>query len=61
LGLRFGNPDFCSLLGLGADFDLRERDFDAFGVIVRDEFGVSNLVNERFASSSKVIDIESLG
>ena len=56
-----GNPDFGSLFCLGADFNLRERDFDAFGVIVRDEFGVSNLVNERFAASSKIIDIESLG
>jgi hypothetical protein len=56
-----GNPDFGSLLCLSADFDLRERDFDAFGVIVWDEFGVSNLVNEWFAASSKVINVESLG
>jgi hypothetical protein len=49
------------LLGLGADFDLAERDFDTFGVIVWDEFGVSNLVNERFATSSEIINVESLG
>jgi hypothetical protein len=61
LGLRFGNPDFGSLLGLSADFDLRERDFDAFWVIVWDEVGVSNLVNERFAASSEIINVESLG
>ena len=59
--LRLGNPDFGSLLCLGADFDLRERDVDAFGVIVWDEFGVADLVNERFASSSKVINVESFG
>jgi len=56
--LRLGNPDFGSLLCLGADFDLRERDVDAFGVIVRDEVCVSDLVDKWFAASCKIVNIE---
>jgi hypothetical protein len=61
LGFRLGNPDLRALFFLSFDFDLIESDFDAFGVIVWDEFGVSNLINERLASSSEVINVERFG
>jgi hypothetical protein len=49
------------LLGLGADFDLAERDFDTFGVIVGDEVRVSDLVDKWFAASCKIVNVECFG
>jgi hypothetical protein len=46
---------------LGFDFNLRERDVDAFWVIVWDEVGVSDLVDKWFAASCKIINVESFG
>jgi hypothetical protein len=43
------------------DFDLFEDDFDAFGVVVWDEFCVSDLVDKWFAASCKVVNIECSG
>lgn len=41
-----------------ADFLLEELELDALGVVVRDEGGVSELVDERFATARKIIGIE---
>jgi hypothetical protein len=46
------------LLGLGFDFNLAERDFDAFWVIVWDEVSVSDLVDKWFAASCKIVNVE---
>jgi hypothetical protein len=41
-----------------ADFLLAELEFDAGRVVVRDEGGVSDLVDERFATACEIIGIE---
>jgi hypothetical protein len=41
-----------------ADFLLAELEFDARRVVVRDEGGVSELVDERFAAACEIIGIE---
>jgi len=40
------------------DFFLDELEFDAFWIIIRDELGISELIDERFAASCKIVQVE---
>lgn len=42
------------------DFFLDELKFDALRIIVRDELGISELIDERLATSCKVVQIEDI-
>jgi len=44
--------------GLRFALGLAERDFDGFRVVVSDEFGVAELVDERLATAREIIGIE---
>ena len=43
---------------LFADFLLAELEFDARRVVVRDEGGVSELVDERFATACEIVGVQ---
>jgi len=43
---------------LGFDFALDKEDFDTFWIVVRDEFRVTQLVDERLATSCVVVCIK---
>lgn len=42
------------------DFFLYELEFDAFWIIIRDEFGIPELIDERFAASCKIVQVEDM-
>ena len=50
--------DGYGFLGFLGDLLLEELEFDALGVVVRDEGGVAELVDERFATACEIIGIE---
>jgi hypothetical protein len=52
---------FGAFFGFGFDLRLPEDDFDRFRVVVRDELGVAQLVDERFATACEIVSVEEFG
>jgi len=44
--------------GLRFNFGLPEEDFDGFRVVVFDEFGIAQLVDERLATACEIVGVE---
>ena len=42
------------------DFFLDELEFDALRIIIRDELGIAELIDERFAASCKIVQVEDM-
>lgn len=47
-----------AFLGAGADAGLREGDFEAFGIVVRDELRFPQAVDESLAAAREVVGVQ---